>query len=52
MDFIHFILKVLALLFMVIAIIRVYMAVAAYIGESFGFGKAFQYLWEKVKGEK
>lgn len=49
MDYIHYALSVLIVLFIYIAITKFYMLVANYIGEHLGFGKFFMYLWRKIR---
>lgn len=52
MNYIHYALDLLSILFIYIAITKIYMVVANYIGEKLGFGKFFMHLWEKVRKDK
>lgn len=45
-------LKLVAFLFIITVIIRVWMRVAENIGKQFFFGKIFLYLWEKIRSLK
>lgn len=49
MDYIYYALSILIVLFIYIAIIKIYMWVANYIGEHLGFGKFFICLWHKIR---
>ncbi|WP_187296217.1 hypothetical protein [Tepidibacter mesophilus] len=49
MDYIYYALNLLMVLFIFIAITRIYMRIAGYIGEQLGFGKFFIYLWKKIR---
>ena len=49
MDYIQYILSVLIVISTYIVITRIYMIVAAYIGERLGFGKFFIDVWKKIR---
>ena len=48
MGYIHFVLRVLGLLIIVLIFTRLFMVVAGYIGKEFGIGNFFISLWEKI----
>jgi len=48
-DYILYIFRVLIVIFIFVFITRIFMIVAAYIGEKLGFGKFFVDIWEKIK---
>ncbi|MFD3156822.1 hypothetical protein ACFIJ5_08185 [Haloimpatiens sp. FM7330] len=49
MEYIHYALEISISLFIFLAIIKIYMMAAAYVGEQFRLGKFFIYLWGKIK---
>jgi len=49
MYYLQFALKVLIVFFLIIAITRIYMEIAAFIGKQFGFGKFFTNLLQKIR---
>jgi len=48
-EYILYIFRVLTAIAIFIFITRIFMIVAAYIGEKLGFGKFFVDIWEKIK---
>jgi len=52
MEYIHLVLKVASVLFIIIVITKILMCVANYVGEQLGFAKFFIYLWHKIKKNK
>lgn len=52
MEYIHYALDFLSILFIYIVIIKIYMVIANYIGEKLGLGKFFMNLWEKMRKNK
>ncbi|SCY79371.1 hypothetical protein [Alkaliphilus peptidifermentans] len=49
MDYIQYILRVIMVIVMVIAVTKIYMIIAAYIGGKLGIGKFFIFLWERMR---
>lgn len=49
MDYIYYALNVSLVLFIVIVIMKIYMVVAAYVGEQLGIGKFIIYLWRRIR---
>ncbi len=47
MDYIHYDLNILIILFINILIVKIYMVEANYAGEQLGSGKFLIYLWQK-----
>lgn len=52
MEYIHLVLNVASVLFLIIVITKILMCVANYVGEQLGFAKFFIYLWHKIKKNK
>lgn len=52
MDYIHYILRILSVLFICIVIVKIYIGVTTYVGEQLGIRKFFIYLWQKIRKDK
>lgn len=49
MDYIHYALNFLIVLFFYMVIMKIYMGIANYVGEQLGIGKFIIYLWGKIR---